>query len=105
MKVVDADEKNLEAGRSLEDTFRRVFIVLDKEEWEKEGVLIICREESVAEHGLGEEKEEEGRFMDGKWAAYRKSLSEAVKGVICDPERRKAAAPVVEAYREKKFQL
>lgn len=42
--------------------------------------------------------------MDGKWVSYRKSLSEALKRVICDPERKKAAAPVVESYREK-FQL
>lgn len=28
--------------------------------------------------------------MDGKLVAYRKSLSKAAKGVICDPERRKS---------------
>lgn len=50
----------------------------------------------MAEHGLGEEKEE-GKFMDEKWMAYRKGLSEAIKGVICDPESRKSAAPVMEA--------
>ena len=56
----------------------------------------------MAEHGLGEEKEED-KFMDGKWVAYRRGLSEVVKGVICNPERRKTAAPIVEAYREKKL--
>lgn len=41
-----------------------MFIVLDKQDWETHGVLIICRQQGVAEHGLGEK--EEGKFMDGK---------------------------------------
>lgn len=80
-----------------------MFIVLDKQDWETHGVLIICRQQGVAEHGLGEK--EEGKFMDGKWGAYRKGLSKVIKGVICDPESRKSAAPIMEAYREKKLRI
>ena len=86
----------LPGDKAKQVTFRRIFIVLDKQDWEIDGVLTICRQQSVAEHGLGEEKEE-GKFMDEKWMAYRKGLSEAIKGVICDPESRKSAAPVMEA--------
>lgn len=117
VKTVDADQANLEAGRTLEESFRRVFIVLDREDWMGDGVLVVCREGFVGEHDLGEylavgegqndgvEKGEKGRVLDGGWVIYRRGLVEAVKSVICDPERRKAAAPVDEYYREKKFQL
>lgn len=116
VKTVDTDWENWEGGRMLEESFRRVFIVLDREDWRGDGVLVVCREEFVREHGLGEYRaigmgqddevvEKEGRATEGGWVVYRRGLAEAVKDVICDPERRKAAAPVDERYREKKFQL
>lgn len=117
VKVVDADQGNWEGGRMLEESFRRVFIVLDRVDWRGDGVLVVCREEFVEEHGLGEYhvvgmaqtdeviEGEKGRVIDGGWVVYRRVLAGAVKSVIYDPERRKAAAPVDERYREKKFQL
>lgn len=90
----------------LEGSFRKVFVVLDKEEWEKDGVLVVCREESVEEFGLGGDEGEgngEELLLDGGWVAFRKGLEEAVETVICDPERKKAEAPTLEYYREKKF--
>lgn len=115
VKTVDADRGNLEGGSTLEDSFQRVFIVLDRDDWRGHGVLVVCQEEFVRDHGLGRAigkgqndevtEGKKGRVMDGGWVIYRRELAEAVKDAICDPERRKAAAPVDERYREKKFQL
>lgn len=95
----------------LEESFRKIFVVLDKHEWEKEGVLVVCREDSVGEFGLGEYvgaeegngDEGKGKLLDGGWVAFRKGLAEVVEKVISDPERKKAEAPTLEHYREKKF--
>ncbi|KAK2763848.1 hypothetical protein FQN54_009466 [Arachnomyces sp. PD_36] len=104
-------KKPLDGG--LEDSFKKIFVVLDKEEWEEDGVLLVCREESVKDFGLGEyvaegesEAEEgKGKAVGGGWVTFRKKVEDAVKTVISDPERKKAEAPTLEAYREKKFQI
>lgn len=109
MKVVDA-HKESQGDRNLEDSFRKVFVALDKADWEKDGVLVVCREENVTEYGLREYGEgeigngEEEMVLDGGWIAFRKGIVEAVKHVISDPERKKAEAPVQKEYMERRLQ-
>lgn len=109
MMVVDAHEESQGDG-GLEDSFRKVFIALDRVDWEKEGVLVVCREENVADYGLREYGEgeigngEEEVALDGGWIAFRKGIVEAVKHVISDPERKKAEAPIVKEYMERRLQ-
>lgn len=86
-----------------------MFVALDKEDWEKDGILMVCREESVADFGLKEYGEgeigkgEEERVLEGGWICFRKGLVEAVKLVINDPERKKAGAPVQKQFMEKRL--
>ncbi|KAK2804144.1 hypothetical protein FQN50_006686 [Emmonsiellopsis sp. PD_5] len=98
----------------LLESFREVVVVVDRREWEGEGVLVVVRGDRVGKYlgvegGVGElvcEFELAGEEEDGtchRWLAYRMGLEDAVKTVICDPERKKALAPTVEYYREKSF--
>lgn len=110
VKTVDEHEETQGSDRSAEDSFRKVFIAMDKREWEHEGVLVFCREESVAEFGLREYAPgdigngEEEMVLGGGWVAFRKGIVEAVKHIISDPERKKAEAPVLKEYMEKMLQ-
>lgn len=108
-EITEKRSRQLNGG--LEESFRKVFMVLDKEDWEKDGALVVCRVDCLGEFGLeeyvsggdGESEEGRGRPVNEKWVAFRKGMAEAVKTVICDPERKKAEAPTEENYREKKF--
>ncbi|QKX54425.1 uncharacterized protein TRUGW13939_01511 [Talaromyces rugulosus] len=105
VKAVDAHEKSeADVGKKLDDLLRHAFIVLDKEEWETDGVLIVCCEESLLELGLENEGGQAVEGTDG-WFAFSKGLEDVVKMVICDPERKKALAPVLEKYRAPKFRI
>ncbi|KAK2762955.1 hypothetical protein FQN53_007408, partial [Emmonsiellopsis sp. PD_33] len=120
---------DLEVRWGLLESFREVVVVVDRREWEGEGVLVVVRGDRVGKFGVegrgedlvcefelggeeeGEEEGEEGGDDEGgmgtgtchRWLAYRMGLEDAVKTVICDPERKKALAPTVEYYREKSF--
>ncbi|KAK2731742.1 hypothetical protein FQN55_004524 [Onygenales sp. PD_40] len=111
---------DLEVRWGLLESFREVVVVVDRREWEGEGVLVVVRGDRVGKFGvegrggdlvcefeLGEEGgDDEGGMGTGtchRWLAYRMGLEDAVKTIICDPERKKALAPTVEYYREKSF--
>ncbi|PGH00857.1 hypothetical protein AJ80_09109 [Polytolypa hystricis UAMH7299] len=104
LEVADAHEKSdADVGQKLEEGFRQALVVIDKEEWATEGVLVVCRQEHVAKFGLVTKGGQAVQGKDGGWLAFRMSMEDAVKTVIWDPERRKAEAPTLEAYRDRAF--
>ncbi|EEH17804.1 hypothetical protein PABG_00367 [Paracoccidioides brasiliensis Pb03] len=71
VKALDGHEgSDADVGEKLGDTFRWVFVVVDKEDWEADGALVICLGENVAKLGIdcnnGEPVEGESH-----WIAYR----------------------------------
>ncbi|EEH37202.2 hypothetical protein PAAG_07758 [Paracoccidioides lutzii Pb01] len=90
VKTLDGHEgSDADAGEKLEDTFRWVFV---------------CLGENVAKLGIdcnnGEPVQGESDSI-----AFTMSVEDAVKTVVHDPERRKATAPTLKEYREKKFAI
>ncbi|KLJ10881.1 hypothetical protein EMPG_09818 [Blastomyces silverae] len=105
VKALDAREKgDAGVGETLVDTFRWVFVVVDKEDWEHDGCLVVCRTENVAKLGVDPSDSEKVEEKD-VWVTFRMSVEDAVKTVIWDPERRKATAPTLEKFRAPKFAI
>ncbi|ODH50353.1 hypothetical protein GX48_03468 [Paracoccidioides brasiliensis] len=68
--LVGHEGSDADVGEKLGDTFRWVFVVVDKEDWEADGALVICLGENVAKLGIDCNN---GEPVEGEsdWIAYR----------------------------------
>lgn len=84
----------------MNESFDKAFLVLDKVNWEQEGMLVVCRDARLSKEleGFGEELESE-RFGEAK--VFRAKLESVMRALVADdPERSKRSREWSDLYDE-----